>query len=366
MSYLKKIKEPTLLLNEEICRNNIRQMAEKAKWNECIFRPHFKTHVSLEIGQWFKEVGVKKITVSSLSMAEYFSDDWKDITVAFPINILEIERINRLANKIQLNVLIESQEVCQFLDLQLTSKVRAYIKIDAGNKRTGISIDSISRIENLVQKIDQSEQIELFGFLCHAGESYSAKGKNEILLIHNDYQNRLSKFKAYFTKDYPDLILSIGDTPTCSRAEDFTWADEVRPGNFVFYDVMQWIIGSNSLNQIAVAMACPIVAKHKERNQLVIYGGAIHFARDSRMHPFLDKNIYGLAVELTEKGWKPTKHVNYFTRMSQEHGVLQVSDEFFDQFKVGDLIGILPIHSCMTSNLMKKYLTVEGNWIQRM
>jgi len=32
--------------------------------------------------------------------------------------------------------------------------------------------------------------------------------------------------------------------------------DEIRPGNFVFYDLMQYRIGSCSVGQIAVAMAC--------------------------------------------------------------------------------------------------------------
>ncbi len=88
---MNKIKVPTLLLDEEKCRDNIRQMARKAADNNVVFRPHFKTHQSVEIGGWFREEGIEKITVSSLRMAKYFAGDgWKDILVAFPVNILEI------------------------------------------------------------------------------------------------------------------------------------------------------------------------------------------------------------------------------------------------------------------------------------
>jgi D-serine deaminase-like pyridoxal phosphate-dependent protein len=68
-----------------------------AQKHSLAFRPHFKTHQSLELGNWFKDYGVTQITVSSLEMAEYFATQWNDITVAFPVNVLEINRINSLA-----------------------------------------------------------------------------------------------------------------------------------------------------------------------------------------------------------------------------------------------------------------------------
>ncbi len=366
MPYRRFIKEPTLILDEKKCIANIRFMADKAQRNQIELRPHFKTHVSLEIGEWFRECGVDKITVSSLAMAEYFADRWDDITVAFPINILEWERINLLASKIQLNILVENEKAVTFLNQKLTADVFAFVKVDAGNHRTGIDIHNLNSLEKLCKLVEASPKISFKGFLIHAGESYGARGLRQILEIHESYQNKIKKLKHHFINQYPGMMISVGDTPTCSQAEDFTAMDEIRPGNYVFYDVMQWIIGSNVLDKIAVAMACPIVAKHKERNQLVIYGGAVHFARDNRIHPFLDKTIYGLVVDLKEGGWSAPLHKNYYTRMSQEHGVLQVSDEMFDSYEVGDIIGVLPMHSCMTANLMKKYLTLGGKWIDRM
>ena len=110
------ITKPTLLLNEEIARSNIKRMVEKADRNNVKLRPHFKTHQSHEVGRWFREAGVDRITVSSLSMAGYFAHDgWDDITVAFPANLLEIDLINELASGIRLNLLVESVESAEFL-----------------------------------------------------------------------------------------------------------------------------------------------------------------------------------------------------------------------------------------------------------
>lgn len=37
------------------------------------------------------------------------------------------------------------------------------------------------------------------------------------------------------------------------------------------------MIGSCSADDIVVAVVCPVVAKHEERGEMVIYGGAVHF-----------------------------------------------------------------------------------------
>src|SRR5690606_18368802 len=110
--------------------------------NNITLRPHFKTHQSHEIGRWFRDEGTEKITVSSFRMAQYFAGDgWKDILVAFPVNILEIETINQLAKDIKLSLLVESADVVEFLQERLTSAVDIYIKVDAGLHRTGVSWD---------------------------------------------------------------------------------------------------------------------------------------------------------------------------------------------------------------------------------
>ena len=50
---------------------------------------HFKTHQSLDVNVFLILQAIA--TVSSVSMAKYFSDQWDDITIAFPINILEMD-----------------------------------------------------------------------------------------------------------------------------------------------------------------------------------------------------------------------------------------------------------------------------------
>ena len=155
------IRVPTLFLDVKRCKKNIEKMAAKAKRHGIEFRPHAKTHQSLEISKWFKEVGVTKLTVSSLKMAEYFSEEWIDITVAFPTNILEIQTINKLAKKIQLNLCVENIEVLEFLNDHLEHPLGIFLKIDTGYNRTGIAVDNYKLINTLLLKMSEQKFLTL-------------------------------------------------------------------------------------------------------------------------------------------------------------------------------------------------------------
>ncbi len=360
------IKEPTLLVDKNKCISNINRMAEKAKKAGVTFRPHFKTHQSAAIGEWFRDAGVKCITVSSLKMAEYFADNgWDDITVAFPVNLLEIDRINELAGRINLNIMVEAAGTVRILDTYLENKVNAWVKIDVGYHRTGIWYENIQEIEEVTNAIDEANWICFDGFMAHAGQNYNAKEESEIIETHIFSLRVMNELKDHFRERFPELKLSIGDTPGCSLSDEFYGIDEIRPGNFVFYDVMQFILGSCDDTDIAVAMACPVVAKHKERNEIVIYGGGVHFSKE-QLKLEGDGNLCGSLVMLEDDGWTPILSGGYLASLSQEHGVVKLSDELFKEFEVGDVMCILPVHSCMTVNEMKRMYTMEGELIETM
>jgi D-serine deaminase-like pyridoxal phosphate-dependent protein len=345
---------PTFLIDETKCRANIENMAKKAANNSLIFRPHFKTHQSLEIGNWFKEVGVTKIAVSSVEMAVYFSKEWNDITIAFPLNILEIDTINQLAKKITLNLLIENVASIDFLSKNIDSSVNIYLKIDVGLNRTGIDGDNYDLMDSILAIAEQNANIHFKGFLGHAGHTYKSKSGAEIRSILASSLEIMVKLKSHYHSKYPNLIVSLGDTPGCSLGEDFTGMDEMRPGNFVFYDLMQEKIGSCSSSQIAVAMSCPIVAIHKERMEVVIYGGGIHFSKDALMED--ESMIFGRVVEEYPQGWGAVISGMNVIGLSQEHGIIKVPESGLEKYNIGDRLLILPVHSCMTANLMKSYL----------
>ena len=201
--------KPTFLIDEIKCKTNIKEMAAKAAAHNLIFRPHFKTHQSLEIGSWFKEVGVSKIAVSSVEMAVYFSEDWNDITIAFPLNILEMDTINKLAEKITINLTIENIESVKFLSEHVKSSVNIYLKIDVGLHRTGINPTDFYLIDGILKVSETHPCISFMGFLGHAGHTYKSRALEAIKKVHASSQDIMAKLKAKYKSKYPNLIISL-------------------------------------------------------------------------------------------------------------------------------------------------------------
>jgi D-serine deaminase-like pyridoxal phosphate-dependent protein len=140
--------------------------------------------------------------------------------------------------------------------------------------------------------------------------------------------------------------------------------DEVRPGNFVFYDSKQLQIGSCRWSDVSVAVACPVVAKHPERLQVVLYGGAIHLSSEYLMVD--NQSIFGFVALPDGNGWSEPLPGAAVVSLSQEHGLVRLTEKDFQRVKIGDLICVLPAHSCLTVQAMKEYLTLDGNLIGTM
>lgn len=367
-----QISKPTLLLDERIARANIARMAAKARTSQVDFRPHFKTHQSAEIGEWFRDQGVRAITVSSLDMAAYFADHgWDDITLAFPANLRQMGEMSRLAERIRLGLLVESAETARALAQGLNVPVDLWIKVDTGNGRTGIAWQDIGSAQSIVQVAESSHRLRMRGLLTHAGQSYAAASPIRAAEIFTQSTSRLDQLRQSLSQHTGlPLRISTGDTPGCSAVTNFAPADEIRPGNFVFFDAEQYLMGTCDWQDIAVALICPVVAVHPERNEVVVYGGAIHLSKDDYTHQ--GQRMYGL-VSLPAPGADPASPAwmaplpgAWVDRLSQEHGVLHVPPESLVHLKVGELVCILPVHSCLTAQCMRRYHSRSGNWIEMM
>ncbi|MCA9924250.1 MAG: alanine racemase [Anaerolineales bacterium] len=352
---LNQIIKPTLLLDEKKARHHIAHMTAKARNAQVRFRPHFKTHQSAAIGQWFRYEGITAITVSSVEMALYFADHgWQDITIAFPLNIRQLPQIASLAQRVSLHLLLDNTTAAIALSSQLQTDVSIWLEIDAGYGRTGLPWNALDNITAVSQTVQQLPHLHLTGLLTHAGDTYKARGKTAVLAIHNQTMQRLRHVQSHLQKRGITTEISIGDTPTCSLVDTLTGIDEIRPGNFIFYDLMQVQIGACQVDDISVAVACPVVAIYPERHCIAIYGGAVHLSKEVLIGEN-GRMEYGRIALPTETSWEILHDDSYVYSLSQEHGLIHASDALLQQVKIGDLLCILPVHSCLTANLLKAY-----------
>ncbi len=352
---VERIVRPTLLLDELTARRNIARMAALARRSGILFRPHFKTHRSAAVAAWFRDEEVSAITVSSLRMAQYFArHGWEDITVAFPVNVREIALINELAGTITLNLLAEHPDTVVYLEKQLQHPAGIFLEIDTGYGRSGIASDHDDQIDQAVEQLSHCNKLIFKGFLSHTGNTYAATSPEEILSLHDKALQAMQEIQERYRSIFPESILSMGDTPAFSLLEKTEGIHEMRPGNFVFYDLMQHRLGACDAGDIAVAMACPVVARYPERNELILYGGAVHFSKEYL--PEDDGKCFGRVVDPQRPEVLGDGHL---TALSQEHGTVRMPAEEIKKYRHGDLLFLYPVHSCLTANLMGSYLTAE-------
>lgn len=364
---MKRITSPTLLLDRERVMRNIEKMARKADLKGVTFRPHFKTHQSIEIGRWFRDYGVQKITVSSVKMAHYFAaDGWSDITIAFLLNPGEIPELNSLAEDVSLGILIDSLDALDQLARSLTQSIDIWIKIDTGYGRTGVPWDDTTGLIRLYSALCDAKHVRVRGVLTHNGETYHAASVAEIRRLHAQSVDRIRKARAVLVDEgAEEIAISIGDTPSCAVADDFGGIDEMRPGNFVFYDIMQLCIGACRPEEIAVAVACPVVGKYPGRDQIVVYGGAVHLSKEYAAIKG-SRKIYGYATRMQGDSFGEIGTESPVIALTQEHGIIQADGIGMEDTAVGDLFLIAPVHSCLTANLHREYVTLDGEVIGKL
>ena len=308
-------------------------------------RPHFKTHQSLEIGSWFREYGVSVCAVSSPSMARKFVDGgWVDVLIALPANLGSSADYNELSKKAKLGLIGDSVELIRGVDSSLEHDVDFWIEVDAGYGRTGVKWDDKEKLMAVKNAIDVSQHINLRGVLIHAGNSYDCRGIAEIESLA-----AVVKKRVLVSNETVGGEISYGDTPTCGIGCDTSAYDEIRPGNFVFYDLVQEEIGSCKREDIAISLACPVIGVYPEKGAVVVHGGAVHLSKDTM------NDHFGIAFQIEESGrWV---EVGKVTKISQEHGTIEGD---VARVKMGEVVHILPVHSCLLVDCMGDLMIVDA------
>jgi D-serine deaminase-like pyridoxal phosphate-dependent protein len=329
-----------------------------------VFRPHVKTHKCIEVGllQHGGERG--PITVSTLAEAEFFAaSGFDDVSYAFPIAPSRLDRVRKImAGGTTLNLLVDHLDAVAALESAGASAGRpfdAFMKIDCGYHRAGVSPESEESLAIARRMID-SPAIRLRGFLTHAGHSYHASSPAEIRRIAADEVRAVSVMAGRVRELSPQpMIRSIGSTPTCMLVDTFE-SDEVRPGNYVFFDAVQLSLGSCRIDDCAATVLTTVVGVYPGERKVLVDAGTLAVAREPAAQ---EENGWGMVCDLDLKPLPLT-----LRSMSQEHGqIFETSPGGIDGLKVGDQLRVIPNHSCITAALHERYRVVEddrvtGEW----
>jgi D-serine deaminase-like pyridoxal phosphate-dependent protein len=151
--------------------------------------------------------------------------------------------------------------------------------------------------------------------------------------------------------------VSIGSTPTMSTIDHLDGIDEIRPGNYIFFDAFQATLGSCNFEDTALTVLTAVIHKDNFRKRLVVDAGAIALSKDRGPNGLDPECGYGHVLDIAgdETGMRVTS-------LSQEHGEIDAREsELFDRTKVGDRLRILANHSCLTAAQFSHFNVLENH-----
>ena len=344
------LQTPCLLLDLARIRRNAARMSEVARRNNVRLRPHVKTHKCIEVARIQTEGHDGAITVSTLAEARAFAmHGFNDITYAVPIERGKFDRaIEILKSGVKLNLLTDDAATVNDLEAAAGKagvRFDVFVKIDSGTHRVGVEPHTPEAIE-IPRQLSDAKNLNFAGILTHAGHSYDAKSAARILEVAQHERDAMVALAERLRADGIDVpTVSIVSTPTMSTVDHLHGIDEIRPGNYIFFDNFQATLGSCSFEDTALTVLAAVIHKDVSRRKLVIDAGAIALSKDRGPVGIDPRCGYGrvLDVEGNETGMR-------VTGLSQEHGEIEAGEiDVFDRLKVGDRVRVLANHSCLTA-----------------
>jgi D-serine deaminase-like pyridoxal phosphate-dependent protein len=353
---------PALILDRSRLLANIARMQARARALNVSLRPHLKTAKSAAVA----ELAVGRngpITVSTLAEADYFARaGFRDITYAVPVAPQKLEHVAALLNGgTDLKIITDHPAVADAIaeaGRRLGVTFRVMIKIDCGLGRAGIPPDS-DLLLPLARALAQPGA-ELAGVLTHAGHSYNAESAAEIEQVAEDERRAVvTAAQRLREAGFACPIVSVGSTPTALFAKDLTGVTEMRPGNFVFFDLFQAALGTCRMEDVAVSVLATVVAHHPGRNHVLIDAGGLALSKDTGANKHAPGTGYGRICRPDQA--LPLAGLSVYD-VHQEHGLIGGPDAAavdFAAYPPGSRLRVLPNHSCMTGAMYDRYYVVD-------
>ncbi|KAG7464170.1 hypothetical protein MATL_G00184380 [Megalops atlanticus] len=354
---------PALTVDLEKVKRNARVMLERFQKLGVQLRPHMKTHKTVECADIMTAGSRRCIVVSTLAEAVFYADrGFEDILYAYPLPFDKVERCAQLSERLALfQVLLDNSAALEELrrrPLKGGKNWHVWLKLDCDNKRAGVPHSDPAAL-HLALAVSQTEGAELTGVYAHCGNTYSCSGVEQIKAVAAETTTSTLQFMEKLKANgIHGVKCSIGSTPSCSHpVADMALLSEVHPGNYIFYDVQQSLIGSCQLEDVAVRVLTRVIGHYPHRNQLLVDCG-------------------WTALSLDGGGRLPTGYALIeghpdlkLLSMTQEHGRMEpVSGKLdYAKYPLGSLLSLIPYHACATAAMHPVYFvhsegTVVDTW----
>jgi D-serine deaminase-like pyridoxal phosphate-dependent protein len=235
-------------------------------------------------------------------------------------------------------------------------KVDVLVKVDVGFHRCGIDPEARDAAD-MVARVAELPGFAFRGLLSHAGHAYHAGSESEAAAIAAA-EARLLTTLAQQARERGCRIeeISVGATPTARFSLHESGITELRPGNYIYFDRTQVALGSATWEDCALTVLARVVST-PAADRIILDCGSKTLTND-QARGFEKCPGFGVVFKDLEAPEPDTSLL--VERLSEEHATVRVLTGP-RRLKTGDLVRVLPNHSCVVSNLVDAVWLVSGD-----
>lgn len=350
---LSDLRTPAVLIDKTRALRNIARMQTAASARGIRLRPHAKTHKSPLVARWQIDAGAIGICCAKLGEAEVFADAGiADIRLPYPLNPANADRLIALSARTHVSFIVDHPAVAEDWSRALAAAgvtIDVLVKIDVGFHRCGIAPDPETAVP-FVRHVAQLPGLRLRGLLSHAGQAYHATSEAHLQQMAAAEAQTLTTLAAGARAAGVTIDeLSAGTTPTARYSLQQAGLTEYRPGNFVYFDRTQVGLGAATVDDCALTVLTRVVSK-PARDRVILDAGSKTLSSDGA-RGVQPAPGYGLVLGHEDL---------VVERLSEEHATVRATGGT-TSLEPGDLVRVLPNHSCVVSNLVDQAWLLEGD-----
>lgn len=352
------LRTPQVLIERRRVERNLDRMQQAAAAARIRLRPHAKTHKIPQIAEWQLARGAAGICCAKLGEAEVFAAAGiADIRLPYPINPANADRVFALRRAITLSFIVDDLGVArQWSDLARREGVRldVLIKVDVGFHRCGI--DPERDAPAFVRRVAELPGLRLHGLLSHAGHGYHAASEDELAAIARREAEILTALARRAEDEGISIAeVSVGATPTARYSVKERGITEMRPGNYVYFDRTQVGLGAARVEDCALTVLARVVSR-PAADRVILDCGSKTLSSDGARGMTQPQGYGAVFAKLDDRLPDDSLLVE---RLSEEHATVRVVSGD-SRLAPGDLVRVLPNHSCVVSNLVDAVHLVDG------
>lgn len=357
---LTSLRTPAVLIDADRLERNLERMQAAADARRIRLRPHAKTHKALEVARLQLARGAAGICCAKLGEAEVFARAGvDDIRLPYPLHPSNAERVVALLDATRLSFIVDDLAVAREWSRMMRDarrQVDVLIKVDVGFHRCGIDPERADAAE-IVARVAELPGLRLRGLLSHAGHGYGASSDQEMAAIAAaETRVLLTLAEAASGLGVAVDEISVGATPTARFSLQQDGITEMRPGNYAYYDRTQVGLGAAAWTDCALTVLARVVST-PAADRIILDSGSKTLTNDvARGYG----SMPGAGVIFTDLSAETPDPSLLIDRLSEEHATVRVL-EGGPRLQTGDLVRVLPNHSCVVSNLVDAVWIVRGD-----